>query len=69
MDELEKHGATAGEQWHGDLLQLGSLEKEIEEEKGKFAYENSQFEIEESKVEESVKTRDALQCATDKSVF
>lgn len=68
MDELEKHGAIADEQWHGDPLQLGALDEEIDEEKAQYAFENSQFEIEESKGDESVKVRDALQCATDKSV-
>ena len=68
MEELEKHGATTDEQWHGDLLQLGSLDEKIDEGKARYAFENSQFEIEESKGDESVKVRDALQCATDKSV-
>lgn len=60
LHELEKHGAIADEEWHGEKPQLIDPEDEPEEDQNLQGIDNSQFEIEEDEANHSTYP-DALQ--------
>lgn len=46
ISELDKHNATADEEWHGDKLKLNNYKDEDETNYKSNRFINSQFEIE-----------------------
>jgi hypothetical protein len=48
INELEKHGGIADEEWHGNKLELCNHKNQVEEDQGLHGIDNSQFEIEDS---------------------
>lgn len=61
INELEKHGGTADEEWHGEKVQLNYAQEETEDNQELQGIDNSQFEIEDTGKDATSTTRDALQ--------
>lgn len=60
INELEKHGGIADEEWHGEKVQLQYAQEETENNEELQGIDNSQFEIEDNG-EDTLKIPDALQ--------
>ena len=61
IHELEKHGAIADDEWHGNKLELCNNKDQGEDDQGLQGIDNSQFEIEEDSPENDSNIPDALQ--------
>ncbi|CAF2948397.1 unnamed protein product [Rotaria sp. Silwood2] len=60
IDELETHGGIADTEWHGEKLKLNDYKEKLEDVQHIHGIENSQFEIEESKPDKSLKDKSPL---------